>query len=278
MKGEKIYTVGQIKNLIRESSQEFSPKLGVNVSRENMKNNEDSYKDSEKRSKDFNGSITLPNKPKNIKNDYNKTTLDSSFTYDPGKEYKDRVKAQAKGYSSKMEEDNDIEKDGDFNGNEAMYDELKKSHEKMAKNALIGKKAGLAAREMPPETFDRDSMFENKLRTKRLTFKHSVFLGEEHMLSHIPDEFKINGQRLIMKDSADNEYLVEWVVDDNKNISEGNVISYSNKRKLNEELNRIKDLYNYKSSDYFNTTNAQSRLFEDKKVESLIEQIRNTNN
>lgn len=276
MSNEIVYNVGDIKKIIKESSQEFKAKLGNNVSwKDNALINQESYKDSEKRAKDFNGGLNNKKPIKVVKPDFNKTTLDASFAEDPDKNYKDRVKAQAKGYTSKMEEDNDIEKNGDFDKNEEIYDSLKKSHDEIAKNVLANKKSGLAAREMPDETFEKDSMYENKLKTKRLTFKHTKFLCEEHMLSRIPDEYKINGQCIIMKDAADNEYFVKWKVDNEKNISEGEVLNYSNKTKLNEELKRIKDLYNYKSSQYFNTTNAQSRLSEDSNVGNFIKNVKN---
>ena len=42
---ELIYKVGELKQLIRESSKnEFSPRLGTNVERDNKANNEKSYK------------------------------------------------------------------------------------------------------------------------------------------------------------------------------------------------------------------------------------------
>ena len=37
---------------------------------------------------------------------------------------------------------------------------------------------------------------------------------------------------------------------------------------------RIKDMFNYKSSDVFQTTNAQSRLNEEKKLGSFIDEVR----
>ena len=39
-------------------------------------------------------------------------------------------------------------------------------------------------------------------------------------------------------------------------------------------MKRIKDMFNYKSSDVFQTTNAQSRLNEEKKLGSFIDEVR----
>ena len=54
-----------------------------------------------------------PTKSKYEKTDYNRTTLDSKFDVEPSKEYKDRVHAQAKGYTSVDAEKNKIEKTGE---------------------------------------------------------------------------------------------------------------------------------------------------------------------
>lgn len=271
---EIVYKVGDLKSIIKESSQEFKPKMGINVEKDNTANNEKSYKESEKRAKDFDGGLKEKKLATEKVSDGNKTALDYSFDYDPGKDFKERVKSQVKGYTSKKEEDNDIEKAGDFEGNEEFYNDTKDKHEKMAKDTLQIKKSGLTAREMPDSTFEKESMFENKLKTKRLYFKHTKFLTEGHMLSRIPEEYKINGQRIIMKDAADNEYLVEWKVDKEHNISEGEVLKYTNKTKLNEEMSRIKDLFNYKSSDYFDTTTAQERADEGNRVGNFINEVK----
>ena len=49
------YSVGELKALIAESSQEFKAVLGPNVERDNKKNNSESYKESKKRAEDFDG-------------------------------------------------------------------------------------------------------------------------------------------------------------------------------------------------------------------------------
>lgn len=272
---EYIYTVGELKNIIKESSKQVSPKLGNNVSNDNIKNNNDYYKETTKKIKEYNSNLPKNNENKKLppKMDGNKTTLDSSFSVNPDKSYKDRIKAQAKGYTSTYEENNNIEKNGEFDENSKIYDNLKDAHDEMAKITLANKKSGLAAREMPSSTFEKESMYENR-KTKRLYFKHTKFLGESHMLSRIPEEYKLNGQRIIMKDCDDNEYMVEWVIDNDKNISEGKIIWHENKKAINEEMNRIKNLMAYKSSDYFKNTTAESRSEENENVGKYINEAR----
>ena len=88
------------------------------------------------------------------------------------------------------------------------------------------------------------------------------------MLSKVPDELKVEGKRFIMKDTADNEYLVEWT------DKEPNVTKKLNKTQVNEEMKRIKSLYGYKSKDYFTTTNSQSRMNENKEFSDMLNKAR----
>ena len=98
----------------------------------------------------------------------------------------------------------------------AYYDSnnLSKEIEKHAKEAKKekdkSKTDGLVSSKYKDETEkNSDTMFESK-KISKIQFKHTQFLSEGHMLSKVPDEFKVEGKTFIMKDTADNEYLVEW--------------------------------------------------------------------
>ena len=112
------YKVGDLRRMIAESSQEFKPIIGTGVESDNKKNNDKSYKDSEKRAKDYDGGLAKEEKKKlQPKEDYNRTTMDYNPIVEPDKDTKERIQAQAEGYSSKLEKDNNIEKSGGFDGN-----------------------------------------------------------------------------------------------------------------------------------------------------------------
>lgn len=95
---------------------------------------------------------------------------------------------------------------------------------------------------------------ENKIKT--VFFKKTTFLTEGHMISRIPDEFKNEGCTFKMKDKTGNEYLIEW--SDNR----ANIIGHEDKKKFNESIDRMKNLFNYNSSDYFKNTTGNDRLNE----------------
>ena len=96
----KKYTVGELKRILSESS-EFDAKVGKNVWKDNSQNNVKAVNDILKQTKDFNDvdKEERNTNPENIV-DYNKTTLDVDFAYEPSKEYKDRVMAQVEGFPS----------------------------------------------------------------------------------------------------------------------------------------------------------------------------------
>ena len=102
---------------------------------------------------------------------------------------------------------------------------------------------------------------------KRLHFNKTVFLNEEHMINKIPDDMKVDGNKFYMKDSIGNEYLIECVKDKVVNdVIHTNIVDYKNKEKMNEAFKRMKELYDYKS-----TNNEQnSGKYENKIVGKML--------
>jgi hypothetical protein len=289
---ERIITVGEMKKIIAESSNEFKAKLGPGVESKEKEINGKAISDEKKRVKDFDGGLSKEvgeDKAKYEKTDDNRTTLD----YEPENatpEYRSRVHAQALGYASEKEMNNGIEKSGDFSDNENIYKEFKKSGEEHQANVKLAKTSGLVGRELPEKTFDKDNMYESKdgfdmrqmmdrLSTnttknfvsenqiKTIHFKKTEFLSERHMISKIPDDFKVEGTSFRMKDKNANEYLVEW-----KN-NRAYVVNHICKDQLNEEMNRMRQLMGYKSSDSMTTSSSRSGV-NDESYRSTLNKIR----
>lgn len=295
---EQTITVKALKKLISESSNEFKAKIGPNVESEDKKNNGKAYSDAKKRAKDYDGGLSKEigeEKPDYEKVDGNKTTLD----YNPenaSDDYKKRVHAQVKGYTSVAEMENGIEKVGDFSDNEKIYQGIKDCGKKMHDNEKSFKQTGLQAKEMPEKVFKRGEMYESKegvdmrniinnLRNitdnnkptlkenntlKTVVFKKTNFLNEEHMITRIPDEFKQNGSQFKMKDKNGCEYIVEW------NNNKANVLSYEDKNKVNEALDKFHKLVNFESSMKEKTTN-KSRIVENNNINKLLKIMRDIN-
>lgn len=266
------YSVGDLRRIIKESANEFNPKLGDSVMSDNKKNNDKSYKDAEKAVKDYDGGLKDPKKGElSDKTDYNRTTLDYNPVTEPDKEYKDKVNAQLKGYTSTAEMKNGIEKVGEFDDDGKLKkhfsdaaDKANKEKEELAKSGLQGSKLDIQK---------KNTMYESKPSAKRLSFKHTTFLNEAQMLARIPEEYKADGQKIYMKDAKNNEYIVECVKNKAGNI-ETNVISYNNENVLNEQVNRINELFNYKSENEFAGQTYGEKIEESSSFKSMMDLAR----
>ena len=262
----KVYNLSEFCKVLRESQQtkqEFDAKKGETVDREDKKNNGKAVDDILKQVKEYDGGIQNNPKREDPRDtlDFNKTTLEADFDFEPNDAYKKKVKAEVEGkFSAKNAENTDIEEENkglDFEGNKKFYKERAKVAAERSKAHEVDKTAGLKTSKKIEQYPDLKDKFEDKTlftneskKMKRLHFNKTVFLNEEQMLKKIPDDMKIDGNKFYMKDSVGNEYLIECVkdkvIDD---VIHTNVVDYVNKEKINETFNRMKELYGYKSSN-----------------------------
>lgn len=108
-------------------------------------------------------------------------------------------------------------------------------------------------------------------KMKRLNFK-SEFTSQDEVLKLIPESYKFDGNIFLMTD-GNQTFKVRW--DDT--INEGTVLGYRNKSMINEDMDKMKKLFNYKYSDSMGKTNDYGtetktfgKLFESTKGKSLI--------
>lgn len=271
-----VYKVGELKQLIRESTNEFSPVKGPNVDTDNKRNNEKSYKDAEKAAKDFDGGLkpekkgTLPDKV-----DGNRTTLDYNPRTTPDQSFRDKVDAQSKGYTSKLEEDNGIEKGGaEFDKEGKIAKTFKDANDKAieVKHALAT--SGIQGHNMKDENPKKKTMYESAPKAKRLLFKHTKFLNEGQMLTRIPEEYKVDGQKIFMKDCAGNEYIVECSKSEKTGIVETNVVGFKNEKLLDEQISRMEQLFNYKHETEFAPSTPKERVEESQSFQNMMDLAR----
>ena len=276
----KRYTFGELNRILMESHNEFNPKIGDKVESEDKKNNEKAVDDIMKQSKEFDGGITDKKKNPNKEDiqDFNKTTLAVAFASEPGEAYRERVKALVHGFpsadnekNSKIKEDN---KSLDFDGNEKFYDAQKKKSEEISDKEAELKHAGLKARELPKEDFKNDTLFKENKTMKRLHFKNTVFLSEAQMLKKVPEEYRTSDGRFIMKDASGTEYLVECSYNKEFNHGKLTVVNKTNKEQINEQLDRMRELFDYNSSSYMGGTTSSSRKTEAQGLSEMINRVK----
>lgn len=275
--GEITYSVGELRRIIRESSQnEFKPKLGPNVERDDKKNAQDAYKTAEKRAKNYDGGLKTPEKMKlSPREDGNKTMLGLDYDNEPGDGYKKRVKAQAMGYASDAEKNNGIEKVGEFNDD--FYENEKKTVKQMSDDRENIRTAGLVSSELndKDKEYGKVNTVFNEGRVKRLTYQHTKFMNESQIFSKIPEDFKVDGNKFIVRDATESEYLVEWCVDKKNNISEGRIIKERNLKETDKTIDRMAELMGYKSSSVYGRSASRSTINENNNVKDMLDNIRN---
>ena len=272
----RTITIGELRQFINEAStkNEFKPKFGNGVEGKNKEINGKAIKDIEKAVKSYDGGLSKKdNKPSGGLNDEENLSM-SDLEYDSiNQPFKDRVKAQMAGYTSVSDKKNHP---NEFEGNEVFdkqgknWDAAKKHAKEVNNDRVKMHMAGLTGRTQTKTDVENlhQNVFSESKKIKCLTFNKTEFLTEGHMLSKIPDEYKKDGSRFIMKDKKSNEYLVEWI--DNK----PSVTKKVNLTEVQQEKDRIKHLWEYKSSDYNKNTTCSSRLSEDKGFEDMLNKAR----
>ena len=283
---KKVYTLSEFCKVLRDS-QEFKAKKGENVDSEDKKNNEKAVNDILKKTKEYDGGIQNNPKREDPRDtyDFNKTTLDVDFDFEPNQAYKDKVKAEVEGkFSAKNAKETDIEEENkglDFEGNKKFYKERADIADKRGERRHALKTSGLQSKELAKDKdFDKEfqdkTLFkQNESKTmKRLHFNKTVFLNESEMLKKIPDDMKVDGNKFYMKDSVGNEYLIECKRDKVvKDYIHTNVIDFSNKELLKEELEKMKRLAGYKSASV-QTRIDESETVENDRVRKMIDETK----
>ena len=262
--------VGELRRVIKESQNEFKPVVfGMDKSKEI---NDKAYSDIKKETEKYDGGLT--SKKKDIGGGISATDNKGmhDLTYDSiNKPFQDRVKSQMKGYVSKDAETkhkDDPFGNADFDDNGNIYKAAKDHAEMVKKGKDAAVEIGLTGRELNKTEVEkqRETMEESK-KIKMLTFKNTQFISEGHMMSRIPDEYKKEGNRFVMKDSADNQYLVEW------HTNEPMVTKKPNMKLVNEQKERMKQLWGYKSAES-KTSTSSFRMQEDKGFNDMVNKAR----
>lgn len=271
MTNNRTYTFGELRHMIHESANEFAPKFGNNYSNSKEKSeNEKAYSEIAKGVQKFNVGAQGPqlkNKGASQLAQVNLGMSDLQFDGPVSQSYKERMKANLKGYTSPQEEKNHAK---EVRGNAQFDDAIAQENEKHAADVKAMQDAysevGITNNQKKKEDTHRHTtnMSENK-KIDTLKFKKVQFISESQMLVHVPDEYKRTGKQFYMQDCKGNKYLVEW-------HKEPIVDKLLNEEKTTAEMERIKYLFNY-SSKPSKTTNAL-RMNENKEVDNMLNRVR----
>lgn len=256
MLSEGVYTISELKRILKESTNEFKPRINPSVTKDDKENNVKAVKDIMKETGAMEDKAVKKERNTNPEDIYdtNKTTLDVNFAYAPSKEYKERVKAQVHGFPSKENEENsETDESVDVEGNEEFYKEQEKKSKEQNKKETEERHAGLKSHNLDKENFKDNTIYTNESKKmKKLHFKNTVFVSESQVSKKVPDDYKVDGNKFIMEDKNNNQYLVECKVDDTfKGYTQLVVTKRDTKEQIDEQIKRMQHLYGYKSSEYF---------------------------
>ena len=265
----KTYSVGALRKAILESTNEFKPVVGNKVVSDDKKNNEKAYNDIKKETKASETELgNLSQAENTYKDNFNRGMYDLSYNPDTiDDKFKKRVNSQLNGFTSEEDEKkhkNDVYGNATFGIDSKPIKQRAKENEKDWETA---QQSGLAARTHKDDFSsgkNGKTVFDENRKLKRLHFKRTTFLTENHMISKIPEEFKKNGSSFIMEDSKENKYWINW--DEDK----ANIYKHENKGKLNEEINKIKKLFNM-NNDVKQQSSKDGKVNENLMLNQLIE-------
>lgn len=265
--------VGELRRVLREGN-EFKPVVfGVD---DTKKTNEKAYSDIKKETEKYDGGLTKKDSKKlggGISATDNKGMHDLAYD-NISKPFKDRIKSQMKGYVSKDAEDkhkNDEFGNATFDKDENIYNAAKEHAKAVKQGKDTAAEIGLTGRELNKNDIEKNTeTMEESKKIKMLSFKNTKFLSEGHMMTMIPDEFKVEGKRFIMRDGADNQYLVEWTA------KEPNVTKKLNMTLVNEQKERMKQLWGYKSAEA-KTSTSNFRIQENNEFTDMVRKARELN-
>lgn len=267
-------SVGELRRILNEESKsEFKPL--VFGDKESAEINRKAYSDIKKDTDNYDGRLSKGTKKLGggISATDNKGMHDLAYD-NISKPFKDRIKSQMKGYVSKDAEDkhkNDEFGNATFDKDENIYNAAKEHAKAVKQGKDTAAEIGLTGRELNKNDIEKNTeTMEESKKIKMLSFKNTKFLSEGHMMTMIPDEFKVEGKRFIMRDGADNQYLVEWTA------KEPNVTKKLNMTLVNEQKERMKQLWGYKSAEA-KTSTSNFRIQENNEFTDMVRKARELN-
>lgn len=266
---ERSYRFGDLKRRLMESTNEFNPKFGNRVRSREKADSKKTYSDIAKETSAYNKGMQAPKYDPNKSQNTSVNLGMSDLQYDGeiSKQFKERAKAGLRGATSQADLQRRM-KDG--SGNATFNDDIAKELEGKAKDVKKMQdsyaEVGITnAQKKKSDTHRHQTNIGENKKINLLKFKHIQFISESQMLVHVPDEFKNEGQRFYMQDCKGNKYLVEW-------HEKPNVEKSLNESAVNEEMNRIKYLFDYSSKN--SNTNGKLRMNEDKELDNMIGRVR----
>lgn len=187
--------------------------------------------------------------------------------------YDDEGSETFKTFMKRMEELNDTSeydkefgtKDGfgETDDKDGTYEKLQKASDEYKKNKYDEPNPELATRRVRVTNESKD----NKM--KRLNFK-TEFTSVEEVKELIPENYKVDEHTFLMTD-GNQTYKMRW----DESLKEATILNFKNKKSINENVDKMKKLYDFKYGDVNTKTNDYTE--ETKVFKNLMESVKDKN-
>ena len=120
------------------------------------------------------------------------------------------------------------------------------------------------------ESFTNNNKTQTTEKIKRITFKKE-FNGINNAIKLIPESYKVDNKEFIMTDGNET-YKIRW----EGSINEGKaaILLASDKKSVNEDILKMKHLFNYKSENTLGLHKPKNRLDEGKSFKKMLNKMR----
>jgi hypothetical protein len=280
---EKRFLTKKTKVIIREDIEPNGLKVANSVRKESGVFNSDALKDLDKKLSNYydfdnDEDFTIPKvdrsedetSPLDI---YDTEALGAGKMY--GLKYDDEDTEVYDSFVKRNDKLNDTSEYDDIFGTHDGFGETKEKDDTYKKLKDASKKYKEYKYDLPteyqktPRVRVTKGVNENKM--KRLNFKKE-FINEYEMKKLIPENYKVDGHTFLMTD-GNQTFKVRW----DQSIKEATILNSKNKSQINEDMNKMKKLFNYKhsdsmgkSTDYSEETKLFKTLFESVKGKKIL--------
>ena len=184
--------------------------------------------------------------------------------------YDDEGSETFKSFVKRMEDLNDTSeydkefgtKDGfgETDDKDETYEKLQKSSDEYKKNKYDEPNPELATRRV------RVTNESKNIKMKRLNFK-TEFSSVEEVKELIPENYKVNDHTFLMSD-GNQTFKMRW----DESLNEATILNSKNKKSLNENVDKMKRLYDFEYGDVNTKTNDYGK--ETKVFKNLMESVK----
>lgn len=295
----------QIDKLIQEEAIPAGLKIAMGVHKQDGKENEDYYKDFGKKMDDYYEPLKDTEKENaesvmkysndkesdEYHNEYEIMNGQEMLRYmnDPDERFKDRAEKAIAG-SAEMgnnpEWANVVTADqAGFTGpdfGKQLVDRIKGREKKYKEEDKLEKYDGMGDVAIPGAgkgeerklaiSENKDNI-KNTKTMKRLRFK-KPFNGVENALNLIPESYRVDNKTFQMTDGNEN-YELRW--EGSLNEGKAVILKSSEENLVNENMDRMKELFNFKSQDTLGNLKGSERLNENKQFDAIWDKTKNIN-